>query len=180
VEEAIGQQSVDSYLRATQLQPTKAPHFLALARSSKASEKAEDYYSRAIQLDPNDTGLRMARAKYYEQIPASKEKAWANYEHIARLYDAPYGKYPAIAEMVNLDFARAFMKLGERALRQKDAAQAKLHATRAGEILSVWRANETRNREIAEGAGSGADFARETSEVEELEAQLNRLKERAK
>jgi tetratricopeptide (TPR) repeat protein len=180
VEEAIGQPAEDSYLQAAQLQPTKAPHLLALARSSKEREKAEDHYNAAIRLDQNDTGLRLSRAEYYEQTPAGKEKAWADYEYVARLYEAPYGKYPAIAEMVNLDFARAFIKLGERSLRQKDAAQAKLYAQRTAEILKIWRANEQRNRKIAEDAGSDEQFARETREVEQLEEQLSNLRERAK
>ena len=178
IEEATGNNGGESYLRAAQLQPTKSSHFLAAARSLGTDAKAREYHDRAVQLDPNDTGNRLARAEYFSKTPQWNDLAWQDYEEVARLYDAPYGRYPAVAEIVNLDFVRAFIKLGERALEQKNKAQAKTYAERGLDVIASWHRNEARMRPIMESSNAEG-FAREARAVEELEAQLNNLKVRA-
>ncbi len=171
-----------AYLRALTLQPTKAIHYFFVAKSLGTSEKARSYFEQAVNLDPNDTDTRLARAEYLLSLetPEARKIAWQDYEYVAALADAPYGKYPAIAEMVNLDFPRAFLKLGERALAAKNKSQAEKQATRGLEFLAHWHANAARNRRIAQSGDGGAQFADETAQVANLEAQLNTLKEQAK
>lgn len=173
-----------AFFRASELQPTKASHYLHMAQAQQKlgnMQKEAALYATAVALDANDTGTRLARAEYFMSLPDAKsqELAWRDYEYVAALADAPYGKYPAIAEMVNLDFPRAFLKLGERALTAKNKAGAQKYAARGLEFIARWHANEMRNRRIAQG-DNGAQFAQETGQVADLETQLNALKEQSK
>jgi O-antigen ligase len=172
----------DSYLsRALELQPTKAAHHLTLVEASKGHIEATGIYDRAVELDPNDTRTRLARADYLLSLDEkSKQRGWQDYEYVAALYDAPYGKYPAIAEIVNFDFVKAFVKLAERALAQKDKTKAQKLIEKAEAVLAVWKANATRNGDIARESGTLENFERQENLAQELEAQVNSLKERMK
>ncbi len=184
VEQALGKKALDSFNMARLRQPTKASHEAAQAAELEKYGRRDDartFYDRAVELDPNDPGIRLARAEFLMVYPESRDAAWRDYEHVAALYNAPYGKYPAVAEMVNLDFARAFLKLGERALSRKNKDEAGRLAERGLAVIARWHDvfKEARNRDIAE-AGNAEGFAQEAREVEELEAQLNTLKERTR
>ncbi|HEY0074903.1 MAG TPA: O-antigen ligase family protein, partial [Abditibacteriaceae bacterium] len=171
-----------SYLsRALELQPTKAAHHLTLVEASKGDIEATGIYDRAVELDPNDTRTRLTRADYLLSLDEkSKQRGWQDYEYVAALYDAPYGKYPAIAEIVNFDFVKAFVKLAERALAKKDKTKAQKLIEKAEAVLAVWKANATRNRDIARESGTLENFERQENLAQELEAQVNSLKQRMK
>ena len=184
ISQAINQRDTDStngaFEQAAQLQPTKAAHYLASAELLReTSNDSPALYDRAVALDPNDTSTRLARADFLLSLDeASKQRGWQDYEYVAALYDAPYGRYPAIAEMVNFDFVKAFVKLAERALQQKDKAKAQELMQKADKILAVWKANAQRNRDIARESGGLQNFERQEDMAQELEAQMNGLKER--
>ena len=174
---------VTSFSQAAQLQPTKASYHLAIAEiMNRKGESDPALYDRAVQLDPNDTGTRLARAVFLMSLQDEKlkQRGWQDYEYVAALYDAPYGRYPAIAEMVNFDFVTAFVKLAERALQQKDKSKAQELIQKADKVLAVWKANAQRNRDIARESGGLQNFEQQEELAEELEAQMNGLKERMK
>ncbi len=79
----------------------------------------------------------------------SKQRAFQDYEFVAALYDAPYGKYPAIAEIANFDLGEAIIKVADQALTQNDKAKAATLLQKAQAILGIWKANAERNRSIA-------------------------------
>ena len=85
-----------------------------------------------------------------------------------------------MSSVVNLDFVRALVKLGHRAAGQKKFGDAQHFAQRGEELLKHWRAHEKRNAEIAASGGEGDRFEAERNDVEELTAELNAIKEKAR
>lgn len=184
IEQALNLDAVPAFRRAMELQPTTSSRYSTLAdelgRQSIALDR-DKYYDQAVKLYPNDTRTLLARAKYLESLKtsAAQKAATQDYERVARLYDEPYGKYPAIAEAANLDFVRAFLKLGKQAKQANDQAKLRLMIEKSEAVLKVWRDNDTRNRQISQGSGT-EDQLGSADEVAELEAQLKTLKENGK
>jgi O-antigen ligase len=175
--------SSSSYERAIRVRPTSAQAWLQWAQSRVRLERYSapspaPLFDRAVTLDPNDTSMRLARGQWL--LSHSNQRGWQDLEYIARLADAPYGKYPAVQESVNLDFARAYMKLAERALQTGDKAGALKLLERPAADVARARAYEERQRQLAESvAGSSVDIA-PPENLDDLEAQLNSLKEQAR
>ena len=120
--------AIVAYRRAHDLQPIKASHVLRLAQlldAGGAEKMAEEFYNHAIELDPRDIGLRIQRAEWLEK-QGRKDEALRDYTRVVQSAHEPYGRYPAIPEIVDLDFNRARLKLIEHDLktRQLDEARA--------------------------------------------------------
>ena len=73
-----------------------------------------------------------------------------------KLWDAPYGRYPALADQVNLDFARGVALLAPHLKRNGQAPRARKLSERA--LKDVARAIEIapRNREMAAAVGGSS------------------------
>jgi hypothetical protein len=152
------------------------------ARDSKSdgatSQTVRHLFDQAVALEPNETKSHMARARWL--LSHGDPQGWQDLEYIDRLASQPYGKYPALAEFVNLDFARAYVQLAERALRQHQKEKARALIERGLQDVARARANESLQRQMAvEMAGTGFNLG-PARDLGELEVNLNDLKERAK
>lgn len=184
IEQALGHSAIDSFSRAVQLQPTKAAHYVALADEQVRQHQtgALENYNRAVELEPNDPATRLARADFLLSQPdkSANESGWKDYEYVASLYDAPYGKYPAIAENANFDIGNALAKLAEHKVAQKDNISARALMEKSEKILEIWQRNAERNRSIASESGTLSNFEAQASQARDLEDEISSLKERLK
>lgn len=186
IKQSLGQNALDAFLRATQLQPTKAAHYIALAEEMRRYRQDKNdivkTYNRAVDLEPNEPANRLARADYLLSLPEEKAKqqAWQDYEYVAALYDAPYGKYPAIAEMANFDIGRALIKLAAHKATQSDESTAQTLLQKAEAILGIWQRNAERNRSIASDSGMLSNFEQQAKQARDLEDEINVVKEQIK
>jgi hypothetical protein len=76
-----------------------------------------------------------------------------------RLRDAPYGRYPALADLVNLDCARASIPLARRALQSGNKAAARQLIDRSLIEVKTARDKEEYWRQINAAGPGGGDFA---------------------
>ncbi len=152
VQKALGQSDVSTLRRATQVQPTRSAHWsnLAWSLSENGGSKAEIIaaWQRAVELDPNNTDLLLQRAGW-RQKNGDLQGAQSDLQAILKLRDAPYGRYPATPEWVELDFARATVALGE--INPKLVS--KTLVQRGLEDVERARQNVERQREIVAAAG---------------------------
>jgi hypothetical protein len=95
------------------------------------------------------------------------------------LRDAPYGRYPALADLVNLDFARASILLARRALQGGNTTAARQLIDRSLNEVRAAREKEEYWRMINAASPGGGDI-NDTQDLDEIEAQLNALKEQLK
>jgi len=176
-----------AYQRAIHLQPTHAAHsrnvaeYLAAlqAKDSKSTtpQNIRQLFDRAVALEPNETKSRLARARWL--LSRNDPQGWKDLEYIAHLASQPYGKYPAVMDIVNLDFARAYIQLAEHTLRNNQKEKARSLIERGLQDVARARTHEARQRQMAEemvGTGINVGPARDLGE---LELNLNDLKEHA-
>lgn len=168
-----GKENAEAAERAIALQPTRALSYLRLAEYKQrfSAGSPADAYKRAVELDPHDTNIRWSRGEW--RLAQGDKGGWEDIEAIARDKDAPYGKYPATPELVDLNYARAFIKLGERAANSGDKAKANEYARRADEVLKMARQYQKQNEDMAAAMGQAAPESPAA-----LESQLDQLKER--
>jgi len=187
IEEANNRNPRFSYEQARRRQPTRATHLLNMAQA--VAEKTFEWdtpagalFDQAVALEPNETKTRLARAQWL--LNHNDARGWQDLEYIARLADQPYGKYPAIVEIVNLDFAQAYAKLAARALRNGKKSEASKLIGRVLSDLARWRTHEPRRRQLAEEPAAADELDREKQRHDALEIELrevqNQLKERAR
>ncbi len=159
IQEANGENAEASYARATQLRPVGAQAWRQwaeyrvrrTAQGSSGIASPAPLFDRAIALDLNDPGNRLARGQW--RLQQGDARGWNDYEHIARLADAPYGRYPAVLEIVDLDFARAFAKLAERALQRGDKKTARDFLARGLKEVARAKGNYADSHAKASAAG---------------------------
>jgi hypothetical protein len=167
--------------RATELQPTRAANWLRRAQVPVRhnDSNAAKYFERAIQLEPNETFIRLARAKWL--LERNDAAAWDDLEFIAKLRDTPYGRYPATPEIVNLDFARAYIKLAERALAQKKTKRARELIARGLDDVARAKAFAKNQQAMAQALQQSGDTSLSVGpdpELPQLEEQLQNLQRR--
>ena len=186
VEQTLSRDARASFSRAAQLQPTKAAHQVALAEELQRHHQDESdilkFYNRAVELEPNDPATRLARADYLLSLrnEKSKQRAWQDYEFIAALQDAPYGKYPAIAEIANFDLGAALIKLAAHKVEQNDKAAARTLLQKAQAIYEIWQSKAAYNHRIASESGTMENFERQEKQSRDLQDEINVVKERLK
>lgn len=167
--------------RATELQPTRGANWLRRAQVAARNNDANaaKYFERAIQLEPNETFIRRARAEWLSS--RNDATSWNDLEFIARLRDTPYGRYPATPEIVNLDFARAYLKLAERALSQKQVARARELIARGLDDVArakVFAKDQERMAQALRQSGDTSIDVGPDPELPQLEEQLQNLQRR--
>lgn len=171
--------------QAVQLQPTQGQLWrrwaeYRVARPANTSDKGpstEELFNRAVQLDRNSTSIRLARAQWL--LSQNDPRAWNDLQYIVRLRDEPYGRYPALADLVDLNFARASIALARRALQNGDKAAAQQLIERSRSEITKAREKEEYWRQINTASGGAGEFA-DTRDLDEIEAQLNTLEEQLK
>lgn len=126
---ALGKDANASYQKVLSLNPMRALSYFNYARylqntdPVKNKQKISDLYEKAIFYSRNDTTFLLAAAKW--KIKQEDKTGWDNLRYILQLQQMPYGKYPAVPEMVNFDYGQAALLLARHALDQGDAATAK-------------------------------------------------------
>jgi hypothetical protein len=171
-----------AFREATRLQPTQgqlwrrwAEHrAMRLESTSNEGPSIEELFNRAVQLDPNSTSVRLARAQWLLQM--NDPHAWNDFQYVVRLRDAPYGRYPALADLVDLNFARASIPLARRALQNGDKAAAQRLIERSRSEVREARGKEEYWRQI-NVANPGAGDLANTEDLDEIETDLNTLEE---
>jgi tetratricopeptide (TPR) repeat protein len=178
-QQSASQDALASYLKITQLRPTNAPGWLDLAEyCTQRGLPAEAYFDRAVDCDPNDTTVRWARARF--RLQRGDRRGWTDIEHIAASHEAPYGLYAATPERVDLNFARAFLKLGERAAQSGDSAGARRRLGQAADVLAAAHKYQAAQLAMAADMDGADSIAASPDELVELDGELKSLKERSK
>jgi Tfp pilus assembly protein PilF len=172
------------FRQAALLQPTNgqawrrwAEYRVEHAMSIPTGPSAEELFNRAVQLDPNSTPILLSRGRWLLQ--KNDPRGWNDLQYIVQLRDAPYGRYPALADLVNLDFARASILLARRALQGGNTTAARWLIDRSLNEVRAAREKEEYWRMINAASPGGGDI-NDTQDLDEIEAQLNALKEQLK
>ncbi len=143
--------------RAIALQPDRAASYLSLARVAQARERPdlyEKWMGLALEREPLSSYFLLSRARY--RLEHKDGRGYDDLEALMRLWDAPYGRYPALADQVNLDFARGVALLAPRLKQTGQSARARKLVERS--LTDVARAKElaARNRELAAAVGGNS------------------------
>ena len=173
--EATRQDARGTYERATTLQPTRALNWLDLAVAqtlASQNEQAGQSFDKAIQHDPNDTTIRLARGDWL--LNKGDARGWQDYEYVAALAEKPYGKHRAVEEIVDLNFMRAYAKLAERDVASKQFARAQKFIEQGLAQIELARVHEPRRNEIETGTAGGVNEQR-VQEFDQLEAKFKTL-----
>jgi O-antigen ligase len=182
-QELTGGDTTASWQKAVDVRPTGAQTWLFWAEAKeRRGESPREQFDRAVALDPNDTSIRWARAQWLlaQGDPAMQQQGWSDLEKIEQLLEAPYGRYPATPEIVNLDFVRALLKLAERETEAGSdrIQQARARIGRAANLLATARKYEAQRRALMSAmTGSGVELE-QPEDLDDLEARLNNLRER--
>ncbi len=125
----LGKDANAAYQKTISLNPFRALSYFNYARylqntdPVKHQKQISDLYDKAIFYSRNDTTILLAAAKW--KIKHEDKTGWEDLRYILQLQNEPYGKYPAVPEMVNFDYGQAALLLARHALDQGDAASAK-------------------------------------------------------
>ena len=175
--------AIAAYRQAHDLQPTKASHVLRLAQlldSGGAEKMAEAWYNRAIELDPRDIGLRIQRAEWLEKHNRNEE-ALRDYTRVVQSAGEPFGRYPAIPEIVDLDYNRARLKLIGHDLQTRlfDDARVLIKAGRADlerarSFLTTQPDMVRALQESGQSVASESDIEEQARAFDELEKRLDK------
>ena len=152
--------------KAIELQPNRAANYLNLAQfqieNGAPPREIEASFEAARRRDPQNSALLLERARW--RLDSKNGDGYADLREILRLWDAPFGRYPALSEWINLDFARAVMMLWPRL---SDAEKTRYAARAKGEIERA-KIYQARNEEILRETGNAVALAR-NEDLEELE-----------
>ena len=166
-----GGDALPFYERARDLQPERAGNWRTLADfwAESRPDLAEKNFAEAISRDPLNSDLLLERAKF--RLARKDGRGFDDLNAVLALRDAPFGKYPAVTEHVNLDFARATILLaprlkatGETARLQKLLAMAMADVKRA-------RGFQAQNQLMARETGTPLVNA----DLDEIESDLRSL-----
>lgn len=118
-----GGDALSFYERARDLQSDRAGNWrtLALYWAETRPDLAEKNFGEAIARDPLNSDLLLERAGF--RLERKDGRGYDDLNAVLALRDAPYGKYPAVTEIVNLDFARATVLLAPRLKATKQSAR---------------------------------------------------------
>ena len=163
-----GQNPLPAATKAAQLQPTKAANWSNLAVVEPQS--AAQLWKTAIERDPNNTGLLLERAKWYLS-QNQKEAAYDDLEQILELWDAPYGRYPATPDWVELDFARATVLMAPHLWSSGQKNRLKIYLDRALADVARSRAHRAEQEKMLEAVGDTLRLE-PLANLDELEADL--------
>lgn len=173
---ATGEKPAATMEKVLALQPMRALNSLDYAEylieTQGDKNRIRELLEKAVQLDPHDPKIRSVYSEWL--LENGDSQGWEQLEKIVALADAPYGKYPATPEIVDLNFARAYAKLAARAVENRDDKNAKKLIERGLEQIVNARQYETQRREMETAIHGAPDEAR-ARELDELDLQLRAL-----
>lgn len=120
-DDAARQKAVAEFERAIALVPTDARPYKRLAdfwREVHEPQKERAALSRALRRNPNDVGVLVRRGKI-ELDAQHRAAALADFLKVAQLAHAPYGKYSALSDLVDINYARAYLYLSRMEAERK-------------------------------------------------------------
>jgi len=172
-----------AFARATQLDPQNNVAWRSWAeardeesQSSTRSPSTAELWDKAVRLAPRDSSSLLARAQWRLKRNANDDQAWNDLETLVRERDEPYGRYAAVGEYVNLDFARASVLLLPRLMKMKqDAARAKTMLQNALSDVALAEGKVARQKEIAASNAGGEGSLGPPADLSELRRQLESL-----
>jgi O-antigen ligase len=144
------------YQRSTELAPTRASNWMNVAEASNQLgdvAAARKNYDRAVEVDPNNTMLLLARGEWL--ISQKDSAGYKDLQRIVWLWDQPYGKYQPTPEFVNLDFTRATLELLPQMMKAGQNTEAKRLVTKATGDVANALLHDASNRAIAASSGDG-------------------------
>ncbi|MBW3635983.1 MAG: O-antigen ligase family protein [Armatimonadetes bacterium] len=173
LQEASGGDGRAAFQTAIALQPTRAANWANLARAGERAGQSpaevEKLYERAVENDPLGTRLRLERARW--RLETKNGAAYDDLGFILALRDVPYGRYPALADWVNLDFARATVLLAPHLVTTGQKARAKRLVELALGDVERARHSQAGNEAILRAAGQATDLDA-NADLETVAAQL--------
>lgn len=176
LQEASGGDGRRAFQTALELQPTRASNWANLARAADRAAQSpaeiENFYARALENDPLNTRLRLERATW--RLQTKNGAAYKDLASLIALRDAPLGRYPALAEWVNLDFARATLLLAPHLARTGSKARAQMLIQRALADCARAAQFEAKNQEILR-ASNGAVDLEDNADLQSVAARLRKL-----
>ena len=107
--------AVAEFERAIALAPTDVRSYKRLAdfwREVHEPKKERAALNRALRRNPNDVGVLVRRGKI-ELDGKNRTAALVDLLKVAQLANAPYGKYSALSDLVDINYARAYLYLSQ-------------------------------------------------------------------
>ena len=162
--------------RAIELQPDRSANYLTLARVADAHNRPdlyEKWMGEALQKEPLSSYFLLSRAKFRLQHK-DDARGYDDLQTLMQLWDAPYGRYPALADQVNLDFARGVALLAPHLKQTGHARDARKLAQRALRDVALAKTLAARNRELSAAVG-GSSALDLYEDADDLEARLKQI-----
>jgi len=175
LQSATGADGDAALQRAIALQPDRSANYLTLARVAEAQNRPdlyEKWMALALEREPLSSYFLLSRARF--RLEHKDGRGYDDLEALMGLWDAPYGRYPALGDQVNLDFARGVALLAPHLKQTGQDARARKLVERA--LTDVARAKEIapRNREMAAAVG-GSSALDLYEDADALQARLKRF-----
>ncbi len=157
IQNATGADGEAALQRAIALQPDRAANYLTLANAAQTQNRPdlyEKWMAEALERQPKSSYFLLGRAQF--RLEHKDRRGYDDLEALMKLWDAPYGRYPALGDQVNLDFARGVALLAPQLKRTGQGPRARKLSERA--LKDVARALEIapRNRELAAAVGGSS------------------------
>ena len=158
--------------RAIALQPDRAANYLTLARMADAQNRPdlyEKWMGQALKREPLSSYFLLSRAKW--RLQHKDGRGYDDLEALMRLWDAPYGRYPALGDLLNFDFARGVVLLAPHLKRNGETARARKLIERALKDVEAAKIAAPQARDIARATGASLDTY---DDLDSVEARLKR------
>ena len=174
LQSATGADGDAALQRSIELQPDRAANYLTRARVAEANNRPdlyEKWMAKALERQPKSSYFLLGRAQF--RLQHKDGRGYDDLNALMQLWDAPYGRYPALADQVNLDFARGVALLSPQLKARGENARARILIERA--LKDVARAKEIapRNREMAAAVG-GSNVLDLYEDADDVQARLQR------
>ena len=174
IQNANGSEGDAALDRAIALQPDRSANYFTRARLAAAQQRPdlyEKWMARAIEREPNSSYFLLGRARW--RLEHKDARGYDDLETLMRLWDAPYGRYPALADLPNFDFARGVVLLAPHLKRTGQGARARKLIQHALDDVQAARTARPRALELVKAVG--ASSALDTyDDVDAVAAQLRR------
>ena len=139
---------------------------------------AEEQFARSIEIAPRDTETRQQRAQW--RMAKNDARALEDWNAIAALARAPYGRFAATPEIVDLNYARALVEIARDDIRRGRRVEAAARLRDATTMLKQAQMYETKHGEFIEAARGAGALQAATEERETLQAQTRELQAQLK
>ncbi len=135
----------------------------------------EALWDNAVRCAPHDSSLLLSRAKWRLSQNPNDAQAWNDLEIVVGERDAPYGRYAAVGDYVNLDFARASVLLAQRDLKNGDKNRVQALVKNALSDVALAQGKVAQQKEVAAANADSDTNLGPPKDLDELRNQLKAL-----